>query len=210
MASAASRNGLPNKRTHFSRMKFLQYSFSFSGERSEVISISSESCIDPHCAVIKYVVISFHCGVLTSRHQPRNSKKTVCRFTAELKEKRMTFQILRYHKPGEVASFVGTRGQRAANLLSHKWEEFIPQNLQMPSHLRTFEEKRTYLDNSTFPDDLKTPALRCAVCGASRGRDNSKYGKDNAIYWPCGEPRIVQEGEKVWDSSRSNIRPKSL
>ena len=122
----------------------------------------------------------------------------------------MTFQILRFHKPGEVASFVGTRGQRAANMLSHKWEEFIPENLQMPSHLRTFAEKRTYLDNSTLPDDLKTPALRCAVCGASRGRDNSKYGKDNAIYWPCGEPRIVQAGEEVWDSSKSTIRPKSL
>ena len=81
----------------------------------------------------------------------------------------MTFQILRYHKPGEVASFVGTPGQRAANLLSHKWEEFIPENLQLPSHLKSFVEKRTYLDNSTLPDDLKTPALRCAVCGRESG-----------------------------------------
>jgi hypothetical protein len=74
--------------------------------------------------------------------------------------------------PGDVVEFDGTRGERAANILSHAWEqEANPTTEQI--WLIFYKRPR--------PEFLS----RCSRCNAVK--DLSKCAD-----WPCGNPRLAE------------------
>lgn len=73
---------------------------------------------------------------------------------------------------GEVIPFDGTRGERAANILSHAWEQEInPTNENL--WLIIYKKPR--------PEFLS----RCSQCNAVK--DIGKRAE-----WPCGNPRLAE------------------
>ncbi len=76
------------------------------------------------------------------------------------------------HAPGDIIEFDGTPGQRAANILSHAWEqETNPTNENL--WLSIYKRPR--------PEFLS----RCSQCNAVK--DIGKRAE-----WPCGNPRLAE------------------
>ena len=73
--------------------------------------------------------------------------------------------------PGDVIKFDGTRGERAANILSHAWKQ-----------------EANPMDEKTWLIIYKTPRpnylSRCSQCNAVKDMTRSAE-------WPCGEPRLA-------------------
>lgn len=80
---------------------------------------------------------------------------------------------------GQVRKFDGTNGERAANRLTHAWE-------QVPNPIQTMPLPRSWVEQLSHEEalELAKPPMetlpKCRRCGC--------WGADEAAKWKCGEP----------------------